>query len=52
MDHVTPKEHLQKFVTSRFADAPEKVFDGAFDDPHFAVDQTYRPLLNTVKPVY
>jgi hypothetical protein len=50
MDHVTPKDYLQKYVTSLFPDNSEKVFDGAFDDPHFAVDQTYRPLPEMVRP--
>jgi hypothetical protein len=52
MEQITPKEQLQKFVTSRFPDVPAGLFDGAFDDPNFAVDQTYRPLLDTAQPRY
>lgn len=50
MDQINPKEHLKNFVTARFSDAPPGVFDGAFDDPNFAVDQTYKPLPDTARP--
>ena len=38
------KSFLNTYVTERLPDIQENDFEGAPDNPHFAVDQRYVPL--------
>lgn len=38
------KSFLNSYVTAKFPDTQENDFEGAPDDPYFAVDQRYIPL--------
>lgn len=48
MQEQTAQEHLKDYVTSRLPLVAPGLFDGAFDDPSFAVDLTYRPSVQAV----
>lgn len=41
MEQLSPKEHLQKYITRYLISPPPGIFENAFDDPSFAVDLTW-----------
>lgn len=42
----TPEEQLSRYVTERLPELIPGFFEGAADEPSFAVDQRYRPLVD------
>jgi hypothetical protein len=51
MQSPTAQQYLQNFIAQRLPESGVGVFDGATDDPHFAVDLTYRPSPEMVRPL-
>jgi hypothetical protein len=39
-ERPSPEQHLQNFITRYSISPPPGIFEGAFDDPSFAVDLT------------
>ena len=37
----TPEEHLRTYITKKFPDITQGIFESAPDIPYFAVDQQY-----------